>query len=1180
MTRIIATIVAAVTIFLVTSAANANGCHRLISTEETWSGTQTLGVTDCGVQVVGGGKLTIAAGTKIIVKGAVGLENAIIVDAGTLVATGTAESPIEFIHESGFSGHFLDIWLDSTVQLAHLSFTGAAEVTPPVAKGIHVNDMGSNQVPFVLSQLTFTKLLNGVTLSNNAFVAVKQSTFTTIADVSVLVLSNAEVSVDGCHFDHVWGGVSAPPSGSGKIVRVANNVMLNVGQKNTLGSGGSALYSTNAWTGSVVENNLVVAHTEAVDLIVLSSVTDLVFRFNTVVTPGVPGQAYPGSPAVRLDGSTSTNVGNILWGFAWGFSFFADKATFSHNYTYYTGCGFQSSTCLDGAINTVGTNVGNFTNVDPLFRNLQSDWRLQPGSNLANKVPGASVPGVTSTDSDGNPREIANLDVGAFESPALFSKGIGEQYLPRNDLEQTVTLSGQNLKAGVTIVEFLDPNTGLPDPKITITPNSAVDGDVPGASLTLKLTVDPQAPLGERWVRVRNSLGDPGFTLKTENGAQSFEVTRAPKITQITPNVGQRGDDLTVTITGSDFPDSLGDLRVNFDGLDAVATKVENNDTITVALTLWESDTLGSYDVSVTDTTTGAEATLPDSFAILSKPLITSVSPKEGVLGYTYEVTIKGGNFDAPPDLQIDFGAGTQPTITVATAQQLLVTVVIDPGATPGMRALTITNKDGGATTLADAFEIRANAPPTTPEISLSMDGLNVTADGKITVTNEISDDTPIPTNGTLTTHCVYSKNPDLTAPVETTTSTDGTCTPDTGKFTEDEVYYVGVSVSDADNASASSPTFQILYSAQNHAPTAPVPQTPSNDSTVNTLTPTLTFVNGTDPEHDKLSYRIQIVTQGSTFPVVDLEQIQPGEGQIQSVTLSEPLTEDLRYQWRVQAIDQHGAASPWSAALSFRIDLQNQTPSVPVPLTPVEGQVVTTLRPTLVFTGSTDGDGDPLSYIVEIDTVDTFDSANKIEVTVKDSGSAQTQLALESDLVEDATYYWRVRADDGDAKSDFSASATFVVSAVNNGPGKPVALSPKDNQTLLSASPLFTIKNVTDLEGDSYRFEIELYLGDATAPLQSLTGIPTTEGESSEYQHDGKLANGSYRWRVRAVDDRGAAGEWSEMASFQVKTETGNVGGGGCRAQLVGQNSTTPVALMMLILLFGLLVQRRRLPR
>ncbi len=104
-----------------------------------------------------------------------------------------------------------------------------------------------------------------------------------------------------------------------------------------------------------------------------------------------------------------------------------------------------------------------------------------------------------------------------------------------------------------------------------------------------------------------------------------------------------------------------------------------------------------------------------------------------------------------------------------------------------------------------------------------------------------------------------------------------------------------------------------------------------------------------------------------------------------------------------------------------------NTVPTVPVPVSPINGASVTAMPVRLTVANSIDANNDPVRYDFWISTNSSF---TQIVDSVKNlsAGSGQTQAIFTSFVpVEGTTYWWRARAGDGIGWSSTSAPATFT---------------------------------------------------------------------------------------------------------------------------------------------------------
>jgi len=127
--------------------------------------------------------------------------------------------------------------------------------------------------------------------------------------------------------------------------------------------------------------------------------------------------------------------------------------------------------------------------------------------------------------------------------------------------------------------------------------------------------------------------------------------------------------------------------------------------------------------------------------------------------------------------------------------------------------------------------------------------------------------------------------------------------------------------------------------------------------------------------------------------------------------------------------------------------------------------------------------------------------------------------------LPSDGAYRWRVRAQSASGLwSGWSETRCFTVDATP--PPAPVLVSPADGSTLDTHAPAFDWTDVSDPSGVYYRLEI---VGVLTKSGLVPSGYTLMGGEA--------LGEGTYSWRVRAVDGLGNTSEWSGTWGFTVLT-------------------------------------------
>lgn len=318
-----------------------------------------------------------------------------------------------------------------------------------------------------------------------------------------------------------------------------------------------------------------------------------------------------------------------------------------------------------------------------------------------------------------------------------------------------------------------------------------------------------------------------------------------------------------------------------------------------------------------------------------------------------------------------------------------------------------------------------------------------------------------------------------------------------------------------------------------NDSPSAPAIAYPANNTQVGTLYPRIYLNNARDVDEDSITYTLTlselVEATASELLIATVEGITDGAN---GTTGWSPLTkdvlelkEDTRYVIRAKAIDANGAESP-TVESHFIASTSNAAPSAPLALAPSTDAVLATTQTTLESGMSTDSEGDVLYYYFELDTVNTFDSADRriSPVIVSDS-----RRWLVTSLSDNKTYHWRVRSWDGKAYSAWSVSR-FSVDIVNTAPSVPVTANPGHDAWIESLTPTLSVAPSLDKDGDLIEYIFELYSDDnLSAPLATYTGA------LNQWKLVPLANHAWYQWRVAARDSHGNQSEWGASNRFFV---------------------------------------------
>lgn len=346
-------------------------------------------------------------------------------------------------------------------------------------------------------------------------------------------------------------------------------------------------------------------------------------------------------------------------------------------------------------------------------------------------------------------------------------------------------------------------------------------------------------------------------------------------------------------------------------------------------------------------------------------------------------------------------------------------------------------------------------------------------------------------------------------------------------ELSENRRYYWRARARDRFAASDWMPPASLFADTVNEPPSAPVLSSPAAATEVATRTPLLVVGNGLDPEGAALTYTFELYADS----VLVVSTSVPEANGETSVLVTTPLDEDRAYSWRARASDGE-LDSDWMPEASFRVNTANGPPTRPMALRPVGGADAVTREPELTAKGGLDPEAEAVTHRFEIDRSPSFDTASLQSVDGVFATGAEVRWRPPVPLAENEVYFWRVRASDGTASSDWSDTATFRVDVGNEAPSIPRPESPLEGALVESSTPTLVLVNASDPEGDALRYDFEVYEGDSlVAQIQSLR---EGEGRTAWTVSPRLEEDRTYRFRARARDSE-LASDWSAPQSFLV---------------------------------------------
>jgi len=333
-----------------------------------------------------------------------------------------------------------------------------------------------------------------------------------------------------------------------------------------------------------------------------------------------------------------------------------------------------------------------------------------------------------------------------------------------------------------------------------------------------------------------------------------------------------------------------------------------------------------------------------------------------------------------------------------------------------------------------------------------------------------------------------------------------------------------------------------------NTAPNAPTGLSPTGNSVVNTLTPSL---SGTfsDPDAGDSMSGVQIILyedDGTTLKW-DSGTLSASGTSFSKTYSGAALTGNTFYKWKARTKDAAGAWGAYSSLQRFKANSVPNAPSISLQESPTSD--VKTLTPTFNITHSDPdpSDGSMLGYRIILELSNGTAVWDSGDVSVSATTTKQVLYPGSPALQWQTGYRWRARTkDSNNAWGGYSSNATFTTHTT----GIPINLSPTGGQTVGGLTPTLTGSRATtdDLLTSA---EIEVYENDGVTlkwASGSFSSGVTTSSFSKVYSGAALSYSTTYKWRARVVSSVGGTSAWSSLQSFvtpsaSTPTQTAPVG-------------------------------------
>jgi hypothetical protein len=283
----------------------------------------------------------------------------------------------------------------------------------------------------------------------------------------------------------------------------------------------------------------------------------------------------------------------------------------------------------------------------------------------------------------------------------------------------------------------------------------------------------------------------------------------------------------------------------------------------------------------------------------------------------------------------------------------------------------------------------------------------------------------------------------------------------------------------------------------------------PADNATVSTP---ITFSWQTVPTAVSYTYQLSAIADMSTT-LVNQNNVA-----VTNITPAVALTPGSTYYWRVQATDNVGKNSSFSAIQQFTV----QTPSVPAPNLTSPADALTLPAP---ITLSWQPVANAVRYTYALST--TTDVSNPIAT----ANTTTTSILISTQMVPGTTYYWHVSAiDANNTVSPWSSIWSYTVQTAPQPLIAPVPTTPANNATVSGAISLGwqSVNNAS-----TYTYEIANDAAFAT-PFETVSTINNTT--LTMLLQTALTPGVTYYWHIRSDGPGGTFSPWSTTMQFTVQ--------------------------------------------
>ena len=298
------------------------------------------------------------------------------------------------------------------------------------------------------------------------------------------------------------------------------------------------------------------------------------------------------------------------------------------------------------------------------------------------------------------------------------------------------------------------------------------------------------------------------------------------------------------------------------------------------------------------------------------------------------------------------------------------------------------------------------------------------------------------------------------------------------------------------------------------------------DDIEVSIRQPVLTLINPDRHSGFPVSYQFEIYRDAAMSQ-------QAAAATVETLTwpVSVVLEDNTHYYWRARA---NGSAlfSEWVSS-TFFVNTVNDAPSQPQISYPQDGVWVNSFTPELSVNNSSDIDEDALTYQFEVFSDDTLTMLVAASADIPAGGAGSTSWLVDTPLLENNEYVWRVVVTDEHGLSTASPTARIFINTINDSPSVPGLIAPADNSEISTLETSIVIDNSIEPEAEPVHYYFELdKVNTFDSQNKRVSGVITEGINQTSWYVNGLDDNNWYYWRVKASDGR-AESTWLQGRFF-----------------------------------------------